>query len=703
MKNTKGQTGSQDPLRRKAEEINRKREADTSQRHVSIAETSSIVHELRVHQIELEMQNEELRRMHQELAEEHERCLDLYDFAPVGYCSLSEQGCIVGINLTASTMLGMPRIKLIGQPMTRFIRSEDQHIFSDTMRHLFATEDAQNCELGLQTSDGTVFWASLKSVIKQSAEVPVCRVVMSDISDRKKAEKALTESEMHFRNLANCGQALVWTSGKDGLCDYFNEPWLAFTGRDLEQELGNGWAEGVHAADMARCLDTYVTAFERREPFSMEYRLRHASGEYRWLVDQGMPRFDSQGAFSGYIGHCLDITARKQMEEELVSAKNAAETANMAKSAFLANMSHEIRTPLNGLLGMMQLLDMTATSDEQHSYLGMAIRSGGRLTRLLSDILDLSRIEAGRMPLISESFNLSEIFSSIGDSFGPLSMQKGLPIRIDVASDVPLAVSGDVVRVRQVLFNLVGNAMKFCDRGEIRLEVSLLLPLPPDTIRLLFCVSDTGPGMDDKMLGALGSPFSQASDGFARRHQGAGLGLSICKRLVSAMGGTLTFESVLGTGTTAYLMLPFRVREHATIPDQSVVTPTAPSLRILLVEDDEISRVAEMEVLKRTGHVVRTATNGVEALELMRHNTFDCVLMDIQMEVMDGLETTRKIRLDVSRFFDPTIPIIAMTAYAMRGDRERFIIAGMNDYISKPFEHENLANVLSRIEVNTAN
>jgi two-component system CheB/CheR fusion protein len=208
--------------------------------------------------------------------------------------------------------------------------------------------------------------------------------------------------------------------------------------------------------------------------------------------------------------------------------------------------------------------------------------------------------------------------------------------------------------------------------------------------------------MDETTLAALGVPFTQASNGFTRRHQGAGLGLSICKRLVSAMGGTLTFESVLGTGTTAYLMLPFRERAPATIADQSVVA-TAPSLRILLVEDDEISRVAEMEVLKRTGHLVRTATNGVEALELMRHNTFDCVLMDIQMEVMDGLETTRKIRLDVSRFFDPTIPIIAMTAYAMRGDRERFIIAGMNDYISKPFEHENLANVLSRIEVHKEN
>ena len=701
MTNRIGQPENTDMLRRKAEEISRKNEACSPESLAtdSVEEPSWIVHELRVHQIELEMQNEELRRAHEELEEEHQRYLDLYDFAPVGYCTLSKQGQVTASNLTVTAMLDVTRSNLVGQSITRFICNDDRHIFDHAMKQLFATEAAQNCELRMEKPDGTQFWACLEFVLNTRDGSPACRVVISDINDRKKAEIALAESELHFRNLADCGQALIWTSGKDKLCDYFNEPWLAFTGRTLDQELGNGWVEGVHADDLDRCIDTYVTAFDRQEPFSMEYRLRHAGGEYRWLLDQGTPRFNSQGAFIGYIGHCLDITARKRMEEELVSTKNAAELANKAKSAFLANMSHEIRTPLNGLLGMMQLLDTTETSDEQHLYIEMAIRSGGRLTRLLSDILDLSRIEAGRMPINEEPFNLSETFSAITESFGPLSIQKRLPVHINVAPDVPLKVFGDEVRVRQVLYNLVGNAMKFSDHGEVRIEVSTLLPLPPDAVRVLFCVIDTGVGMSDTTLETLGSPFTQAADGFTRPQQGAGLGLSICKRLVAGMGGSLSFESTLGAGTTACLMLPFRRRAYSSLPDQPSLDSPAPSLRILLVEDDETSRVAEQQMLKKMGHTVQTANNGIEALECMRRSTFDCVLMDVQMEVMDGLEATNKIRDDVSKFFDPKIPIVAMTAYAMRGDRERFITAGMDDYIAKPFDRNHLAHVLGGIGV----
>ena len=276
MTNRIGQPENTDMLRRKAEEISRKNEACSPESLAtdSVEEPSWIVHELRVHQIELEMQNEELRRTHAELEEERQQYLDLYDFAPVGYCTLSEQGQIAATNLTATAMLGITRDNLIGQQIISFICDDDQRTFAREMKKLFATKAAQSCELRMKNTDGVQFWACLEFVLNPRNDFPVCRVVISDITDRKKAEIALAESELHFRNLSNSGQALIWTSKEDTLCDYFNEPWLDFTGRTLEQELGKGWIEGVHAEDLDRCIDTYVTAFDRHEPFSMEYRLR---------------------------------------------------------------------------------------------------------------------------------------------------------------------------------------------------------------------------------------------------------------------------------------------------------------------------------------------------------------------------------------------------------------------------------------------
>lgn len=273
-----------------------------------------LLHELQVHQVELEMQNEELLRTQHTLEAALSRYEDLFEFAPVGYLTLSREGLIEETNLIATTMLGIGQEKLRNRPFSTFVDATHSDTWHVYFQRLLWDVGNHDCELKLRRANGVVFDAFLdgSGLDHEPAHV---RIALSDITKNKLAEQRLIESELQYRTLADSGQALIWTSGIDGRCDYLNLPWLNFTGRTQEQELGDGWAEGVHPDDIEQCLEIYMAAFERREKFSMDYRLRHHSGEYRWIQDKGSPRYDSRGAFIGYIGHCLDITALKESEK----------------------------------------------------------------------------------------------------------------------------------------------------------------------------------------------------------------------------------------------------------------------------------------------------------------------------------------------------------------------------------------------------
>jgi PAS domain S-box-containing protein len=413
--------------------------------------------------------------------------------------------------------------------------------------------------------------------------------------------------------------------------------------------------------------------------------------------DQAIPWTDGRLV---RIEIAMDLSDRKQAEEDLLRARDLAEAANCAKSEFLANMSHELRTPLNGIMGMLQLLQLTDLSSVQEDYADTAIQSCERLVRLLTDILDLSRIEAGKLTMQSAPLALSEVLRQTSDLFSPIAREKGLELRFDLDPDIPEHVLGDATRLQQVLSNMVGNAIKFTPSGTVSVEASLLPALRPGQCRVFFLICDTGIGIPDDKLGSLFSPFSQVTEGYTRSYQGAGLGLSICKRVVTFMGGNISVASEPGAGTSMAFSVTFGAAspEEKTPPGRdSFFAPALDGLSVLMAEDDHFSAVLGTKLLRTFGATVRHVQNGRQALDALEKENFDLALMDVQMPVMDGVEVTTRIRKGEAGERVKNIPIIAMTSYAMDGDREKFLRAGMNAYVSKPVDIKKLMSAIAEM------
>ena len=507
----------------------------------------------------------------------------------------------------------------------------------------------------------------------------------------------LRESEERLRLALECGRMGVWDW--DVLNDVvtWSEETYRLFGLPGTDPAGNLIDVHSHLVDEDRAavLARVQEALQEGsgDLYEVEFRLRNGAGEVRWAEGRGRVIRDASGRAVRMTGVVSDITDRKEREAEMARMRERAEAAARAKSEFLANMSHEIRTPLHAVIGMAGLLEQSELGPEQKECVETIRAGANHLLSLVDEVLDFSKIEAGRVELSREAFSPSECLREVVSLLAPRAGAKGLELRTTFAPDVPRRVEGDPARLRQVLVNLIGNAIKFTPRG----SVSVSLRRDEDgrgRAGLSFEVADTGIGIPEEVLPRLFDAFEQGDASLTRRYGGTGLGLAISKRLVELMGGTMRAARRESGGSVFRFFVPLPA-----VAAEGVRAPAAPSaplrtdLRVLLVEDNQINRIVALRMIERLGLSAETACTGAEAVLACAQSTFDVVFMDVQMPVMGGIEAARRIR-EAGRGRPPWI--VALTANAFAENERACREAGMNDFLSKPFTLEKLAETLRR-------
>jgi PAS domain S-box-containing protein len=621
-----------------------------------------------------------------------------------------EELIVVAANPGACRILGYQLEQLVGQAIGEFECALSDMFFWDEMRGRSAAIDIESA---LRCEDGSVLEVT-KTVRRISRQPLVYTLRATPLSSQNRIEEDLSKMGSRLRATLEATADGVLLMDQDGgilnMNQQFSELW------HLPQHLLIQHDDaGILAHVQAQC--------QRGEPVAGEtsQKTLDAKGgegtETVYLHDGRVVECDVRTATDaneviGRVYSYRDVTQRHQHQLELIAARDAAKQASTAKSEFLAMMSHEIRTPMNGVLGIADILARTSLDSQQANYVRVIQSSGQSLLAILNDILDFSKIEAGKLQLEQTTFALDRLLSDITEMFRFRLREEGPNFLCKTDADVPLQLTGDVVRLRQILFNLVGNAFKFTEKGQIVVRVTLVSDagaesFDPDSRLLRFVVQDTGIGLTPDQTSRLFRSFEQADNSITRKYGGTGLGLAICKRLANMMGGDIGVNSTPGQGSEFWFTARLEVAAEtglAVIPGNEVAIETAatepesqsinPATRVLLVEDNAINRLVMNKMLERLGLACTgVAENGREALDMAAAQTFDLILMDSQMPVMDGLEATRQLR---QRGF--TAPIIGVSAGAMQGERQAALNAGATDYILKPVQLEALRSAILRAQ-----
>jgi len=515
-----------------------------------------------------------------------------------------------------------------------------------------------------------------------------------DITDRKLSEQALSHKEEKYRNIiANMNLGLIELDN-NGYIQFANQSFCKMSGFN-EKELINAKATELLAFGETKKLIKSKKEL-RTNAISDAYQtiVRNKDGKPRWWLISDAPRLNDKGEHVGSIGIHLDITEQKKLENELIGAKEAAEASIEAKEAFLANMSHEIRTPMNAISGMANQLKKTILDQDQQFYLNTIRSSADNLLVIINDILDLSKIESGKLGIEKIGFEPKRIISQVMEVMQHRAEEKGLKFTSFCDQQLSEILIGDPFRLSQIMTNLVSNAIKFTPKGKVDISCKVLEDLENEQV-VEMSVEDTGVGMEKVFIAHLFEKFSQEDNSVTRKYGGTGLGMSICKELIELMEGKINVISEKNKGTIVSFILRMpkgRLEDLPEKADMDVDTSLLNGKKILVTDDNEINRLLASTILLNFGAQITEATNGEEAFKYLNVENFDLILMDIQMPVMDGLEATKLIRKNIKNH----IPIIALTAFALKGDNQKCFDAGMDDYLSKPFEETQLLEIVSR-------
>ncbi len=600
-------------------------------------------------------------------------------------------------NRTALEFTGMSLAEALGSGWFKALHPEDRETTLHAMQEAMRTGRLYEVKLRLRRADGVYRSFLVRGLPVRDEQGNITRWYGSntDITEVLRTGEEISRSHALLLKFGDQlpGMIFQFRRKPDGS---YSAPFATEAIRDLFGCTPEQVREDIRPAvrhilpsDLILFAEKLRVSAESMAPMEIEYRVKLPGRPVGWRWAHATPEAQPDGSIL-WFGYNLDITDRKEFEREREKARELAETASRTKGEFLANMSHEIRTPLNSILGMVQLLAFTPMTEDQQECLQAIRSSSDSLLSLINNILDLSKVESGRMELEQRDFGLRALLQEVIGMQAPLIQGKALRLALNVPEEVPEHLVGDPLRLKQILLNLFGNAVKFTNDGGIRIAVEVHDNGGEKRI-LRFAVTDTGIGIPPEMLSRIFEPFTQADSSTTRRYGGTGLGLSICTRMAELMGGRVWAESMPGAGSTFFLEVPFAVREserpvnEAGETGPALIRRTSMPLRFLLVDDQQTNRLVVSRILKLAGHAVVESSSGEEVLSIAGQERFDLILMDIELSGMSGIEAMQAIRR-MEEGLGRRTPILAVTAHAMTGESERMVAKGFDGYIPKPIE-----------------